>query len=770
MQRNLVRNLLFIGIALLLLGTSLTVVRIVMVHADANQRFTLSNQTVPLLSHAQVLQAADTNQQLNLSISLQLRDSVALDALLSALYDPQSPRYHQYLTPDQFTQLFAPTSDQVQQVITYLQSQGLTVTGVAPNNLLIDATGSVRQVQQSFHVQINHYQLGKRTFYANANPPSIPAAVSQLIASIGGLDNTLQYQPLYQRLVTQHTSIHGHAHASAGPAGLGPKDLAGAYDLTPLQSNGTLGDNQSIALFELDGYQQSDLAPFFQNYGISMPNITNVLVDGFSGSAGSGAIEDELDIEVVGAMAPHANIFVYEGPNTTQGINDTYTKIVTDNKVQVTSISWGLCETSSGNAELQTLDTIFKQGVAEGITFVAASGDSGAYDCQDTNLGVDSPASDPYVTGVGATSLQMNNGAYGTESVWSNAAQTQRGPKGAGSGGGISNTFLQPNWQGGVGVSQYGSGNRKVPDVAATGDPTNGYNIYCTVTNAGCPPSGWMQVGGTSAAAPLWASSLVLVNQYLQAHNKTVLGLANPALYALFNNSQQYPSFHDVTTGANLFYQATVGYDVASGLGSPDVYNIARDLLSLSVGGTPTPTPSPTSTPTPTPTPNPTPVPPSSLIKNGDFENGQSPWQESSSQGYQMIDTSNAYTGQYSVYFCGYTGCDDRIWQSFTVPTSFTKITVSYWWYSDTNKTTKQCLDTFDSRLQDSSGSTTILNMQHSCNTNATNAWVLENFDASKQLSAYKGKAVNLFFRGTNAQNQYQTSDFFVDAVTITVS
>src|SRR5947209_2136038 len=112
MQRNLVRNLLFIGIALLLLGTSLTVVRIVMVHADANQRFTLSNQALPLLSRAQVLQAADANQQLNLSISLQLRDSVALDGLLSALNDPQSSRYHQYLTPDQFTQLFAPTSDQ----------------------------------------------------------------------------------------------------------------------------------------------------------------------------------------------------------------------------------------------------------------------------------------------------------------------------------------------------------------------------------------------------------------------------------------------------------------------------------------------------------------------------------------------------------------------------------------------------------------------------------------------------------------------------------
>jgi kumamolisin len=557
-------------------------------------------------------------------------------------------------------------------------------------------------------------------------------------------------------------------HVSTGPTGLGPKDLAGAYDVTPLQDNGTLGDNQTIALFELDGYQQSDIRPFFQNYAISTPNITNILVDGVSGSAGQGAIEDELDIEVVGSIAPHANIFVYEGPNTIQGINDTYNKIVTDNKVQVTSISWGLCENSSGTAELQTLDNIFKQGAAQGITFVAASGDSGAYDCQDTNLAVDSPASDPYVTGVGATSLQLNNAAYSSESVWSNPSQTQRGPKGAGSGGGISNTFLQPGWQKGQGMSQYGSGNRRVPDVTAAGDPTMGESIYCTVTNAGCSPTGWMTVGGTSVSAPFWSGCLVLVNQYLQANSKPTLGQANPALYTLFNSAQQYPPFHDVTTGTNLYYPATPGYDVASGIGSPDVYNLARDLLTLPVGGTPTP--GPTSTPSPAPTPIPSPTPPPSLIKNGDFENGQSPWQESSKQGYQMIDSSNAYTGQSSAYFCGYMGCDDRIWQNFTVPTNYTKITVTYWWYSDTNKTTKQCQDTFTSRLQNSSGAV-ILTMQQSCNADATNAWVQKTFDVSaKHLSAYKGKTITLFFSGTNAQGQYQTSDFFVDDVTITVA
>ncbi len=748
MRRNLVRSLLFLMSSVLLVGPSLFALHGVLVHAETQQHVQLRAQTVPLVQHAQFLQSADVNQSLNLSIGLQVRNAGALDALLTALYDPQSPQYHQYLTPDQFTQLFAPTSNQVQQVTSYLQSQGMTVTSVAPNNLLIDATTNVAQAQQSFQVQINTYKAGKHSFYANAQPPSVPSSVSALIASINGLDNSVKVQPLYQLNTQQQDGKF------ASPTGLGPKDLAGFYDVTPLQDNGMLGDNQTLALFELDGYQQSDLTQYFQNYNLGTPNIKNVLVDNFNGSAGQGAIEAELDIEVAAGIAPHANQIVYEGPNTTQGLNDTYNKIVTDNKAQVVSTSWGLCEGSSGSAELQTLDTIFKQGAAQGMSFLAASGDSGAYDCQDSNLGVDSPASDPYVTGVGATNLQQNNGNYGSESVWSNSLQTQRGPKGAGSGGGISNTFKMPNWQTGPGVNQYNTNNRVVPDVTAVGDPSTGYSVYCTVTNAGCSPLGWMAVGGTSASAPFWAGCVLLLNQYLKSQGKPVLGHLNASLYKLNNSQTQFAPFHDVKMGNNLFYNATSGYDAASGLGSPDMYNMARDLVNDQTGGTPLP--------------NPTPAPPAVLLKDGDFEAGQSPWQESSSQGYEMIDTTNAHSGQNSAYFCGYVGCDDSIWQNFTVPNNYNKIVVTYWWYSDTNKSVKQCQDTFNSRLKNSGGGT-IRNLQQSCNTNVTNNWVQQSYEVSGDLANYKGKQVTLFFRGTNSQGQL-TSDFFVDDVTITVS
>ncbi|HLJ33882.1 MAG TPA: S53 family peptidase [Ktedonobacteraceae bacterium] len=794
MQRNIARNLLFGLTAFVLIGASLLVMHIGMeVHADPNTPMTLSQQVVPLVRQSHLLRAADASQPLNLSVSLQLRNRNELDSLLNTLYDPMSSQYHQYLTPEQFSQLFAPTSNEVQQVTAYLQSHGLTVISVASNNLLIDATGTVAQAQQAFNTQINMYQLGMHTFYANANAPSVPSAISPLVASINGLDNSSQPQPLYQRmsrehaqlLVQQHIGQIKHTKQFATPNGYGPNDLAGAYGAATLHSMGMLGDNQTVALYELDGYLPNDIAQYAKMYNLGNPNLSNVLVDGFPGTAGQNAVEVELDIELMAAMAPHANQLVYEGPNTPQGMNDTYNKIVTDNRAQIVSISWGLCETSSSPGELQTLDNIFKQGAAQGMSFFAAAGDSGAYDCADTNLAVDSPASDPYVTSVGGTTLQVNNGTYGSETVWSNPHSISHGPEGAGGGGGLSKTFKQPSWQVGPGVkNSYSNGYRQVPDVTANADTSTGYAMYCTVTNSGCNANGWLVIGGTSGAAPVWSGSVALINQYLQANGQKRIGFANPTLYMLFNAQQGFPAFHDITTGNNLYYPATAGYDLASGMGSPDVYNIARDLLNISLGITPTPTPtntptpspsptpppvpSPTLTPTdtPSPTPSPPPSPSQSLIQNGDFEIGQTPWQESSAKGYELIEAAKPYTGQYSVYLCGYMGCDDRIWQTFTVPANYSTITVSYWWYSDTSKPSKLCLDTFSSQLQ-TSGGANIQMLQFACNTNVSNAWIPVTVDVSTALAPYTGQTVTLSFHSTTMNGRYQTSDFYVDDVTI---
>ena len=136
-----------------------------------------------------------------------------------------------------------------------------------------------------------------------------------------------------------------------------------------------------------------------------------------------------------------------------------------------------------------------------------------------------------------------------------------------------------------------------------------------------------------------------------------------------------------------------------------------------------------------------------------------------------MVDNSNVHSGQYSAYFCGYSGCDDRIWQTFTVPTSFNKITITYWWYSDTNKTTNKCYDYFNSGLKTTANATGyIRSFQNDCNLKVTNAWVQKSYElTSGDLSKYKGQQITLFFQGTNAPNQYQPTDFFIDDVVVNV-
>lgn len=592
-------------------------------------------------------------------------------------------------------------------------------------------------------------------------------------------------RPLYH---LKSTSSKKATQGKRALAGLGPTDLLGAYDGAALQQAGIKGANQTIAVFELDGYQQSDITQYEQTYNLGNPSISNVLVDGYNGAAGAGAIEVELDIEVVAAMAPAASQIVYEGPNSTQGVNDTYNQIVTDNKAQITTISWGECETQSGAAELQTLDGIFKQGAAQGISLFAAAGDSGAYDCNDTNLAVDSPAGDPNVIGVGGTNLQTSGGAYGSESVWSNPTDTQRSPQGSGGGGGISNTFAQPTWQVGPGVkNQYSNGNREVPDVSADADPATGYDVYCTVTAAGCPTTGSITVGGTSAAAPLWAGSMALINNYLQSQSKPLAGFISPKLYGLANSQQQYAPFHDVTSGTNLYYPATAGYDEASGIGSPDIYNIARDLAGGTVP-TPTPTtgtsPSPTATTAPTDTPTSVPTntpvatntpaptdtptqPPfaGSLVQNGGFESGANTWQESSAGGYELIDAKHPHTGQYGAYLCGYSFCDDAISQDFKVPSNASNVSISYWWQATTKSTSHSCAADLTVSVLDSNGQT-IGQLQHVCNTDASSNWKQATYNVSSQLAQYAGQTVTLVFNGRTGFSSRMTS-FFVDDVVV---
>ncbi len=812
----------------------------------AGKRWTIHGHLVPAVRNLKARGGANGAQALDLSISLSLRNQSALDALIAAQNNPHSPLYHQYLTPAQFAAQFAPTRATVKSVTAYLRSQGLVVHSVSSNRTLIDASGSVATVERAFQTNIATYSLHGRTVYAPLVEPSVPDALSGMIVNIAGLDNVGVYT---------HAPILRATgpHAGSGPGGgYTPSELRTAYDMNSLISSAT-GSGQTVAIFELDGYKASDVNAYLSNYGLGSAKYSNVLVDGATNTAGAGAIEVELDMEVVSAIAPGATQKIYIGPNSTSGVNDTYNKIATDNIAKVSSSSWGLCEASSGNSELQALDNIFAQMATQGQALYSAAGDSGAYDCNNTSLAVDSPSSDPHVVGVGGTTLNTGSGgSYTSESVWSNPSDTSRSPEGAGGGGGLSSYFSQPSYQSGPGVNNsYSNGKREVPDVSADADPNTGYSVYCTVTAAGCSSSSaWIEVGGTSAAAPLWAGVSADLNQYLSANGKPVLGGASATLYTLFNTSQTYAAYHDVTSGNNLYYPATSGYDLASGIGTPDVWNIARDLTGSSGGGTNdfSISASPTSlsiaqggsssstistavtsgsagtvslsvtvSPSgPTASLNPTSVTAggsatltvnvgstvatgsytitvkgtegsathnatvsvtvtssgggggttTQMLANPGFENGQSPWLESSSGGYQIVDPTNPHTGSYSAWLCGYNGCSDAIWQAVTLPSTTTKVVLSYWVYIDTNESGSTCYDYFRVRLRTSAGAT-ISTVSTKCNANAS-GWTQYTFDVSSALSSYHGQAIQVAFLGTNDYSL--PTDFFVDDVQLNVT
>lgn len=815
-------------------------------YGRSGSRFVIRGHTVPSLKKVSPSGRMDGSRALDLSIALNLRNADALSALIAAQNDPNSGLYHRYLTPSEFTERFGPTQATVDQVVAYLRSQGIVVGAVAPNRLLIDARGSVAAVERAFGVRINTYRVKGRTVYAPAGDPSVPSSLANVILNVGGLDNAGVYH--------RSSSLAAGPKAGSGPGGgYTPSELRTAYDMNSLVSSYN-GSGQTVAIFELDGYTASDVNAYLSYYGLGSAKYSNVLVDGATNTAGAGAIEVELDMEVVSAIAPGATQKIYIGPNSTQGVNDTYNRIVTDNIAKVTSISWGLCERDSGNSELQALDNIFAQGAAQGQAFFSASGDSGAYDCNDSSLAVDSPAGDPNVVGVGGTNLSTGSGgSYSGETVWSCTTCTSRSPKGSGGGGGLSTYFAKPSYQTGPGTTNsYSNGKRQVPDVAADADPASGYSVYCTVTAAGCSSSSaWISVGGTSAAAPLWAGIAADTNQYLAAQGKPVLGNANAKLYQLFNTTQTYPAYHDVTSGNNLYYPATSGYDQASGIGTPDVWNLARDAagtgsggggndfsisanpssLSIAQGGSGASTigtavtsgsaATVSLTASVSPSGPPASLSPTSVTAGGSstltvtvgstvatgsytvtvtgtegsvqhsttvsvtvtssggggtttqklvnpgFESGQSPWQESSAGGYQLIDPTNPHTGSYSAWLCGYNGCSDAIWQTVTLPSTTTKVVLKYWVYISTNESGSTCYDYLRVRLRTSSGST-ISTVQTKCNANATNSWVQYSFDVTSTLSAYKGQQVQVYFLGTTDSSL--TSNFFVDDVELNVT
>jgi subtilase family serine protease len=490
-----------------------------------------------------MLQRIPRSTHLNLAIGLPLRNQDGLDLLLQQLSDPASPNYHQYLTPEQFTEQFGPTEEDYKALIDFAESNGLVVTATHPNRTILDVSGAAADIENAFHVNmLSYWHPVRGAFYAPDREPSLDFDIQTL--DISGLDNFELPRPMALETIplTQTTPFV----SGSGPAGLFiGKDFRAAY-----APGVTLtGAAQTLGLLEFDGFYASDVQANFKQAGLTAVPTQTVLLDGVSGAPGKGNIEVTLDIMMAAYMAPGlSKVMVYEGSNP----NDILNRMATDNLAQQLSSSWGF---SPINA---TTEQIFKQYIAQGQSFFQASGDSGAY-----KGSIMPPSDDPNVTVVGGTSLTTagSAGPWQSESTWS------------GSGGGISASYPIPSYQQGLNMAANGGSAtmRNIPDVALTA----AVQMFLIQSNGQA-----VAVGGTSAAAPLWAGFLALANQQSGANKKPRVGFLNPLIYAIGKGLNHSTDLHDITVGNNSGFSAVSGYDLATGWGTPAGQHLIDDLTA----------------------------------------------------------------------------------------------------------------------------------------------------------------------------------------------
>lgn len=496
-------------------------------------------------------------------IALPLQNRNAAITTLSQISNPASPRFGQYLKHNEIRDKFSPTASDYQAVIDYLKSQGFSIVKTYDNRSIIAADAVAGTIESAFDIRIHSYQTGSgRIFYASDRTPSIPTEIAGKITGIFGLDNAVQFKPHYKIAnpslsVLLNPSITTSS-VGTGPGGyLSPSNIKSVYNLSSVSENGS---GQSIGLIEYDGYTDSYVNTYTDYFGLPRANLVKVNLDGASGSPTTTGGQQEvlLDIELVSALAPNATaIKVYIAPNSTAYTLDMMNAIYTDNTtVKSVSSSWGIGETDESTSYYAAEHDVLLQMALAGQSVYVASGDFGAYDNRST-LSVGDPASQPYITGVGGTTLSANSGSYLSETTWWDGTY--------GGGGGISTLWSLPYYQQGFGAS---TTNRNVPDVSLDSDPGSGYVVV--VPSSGTSGTGaFYAFGGTSAAAPLWAAFTALINQRRAANGLSSIGFVNPILYALASTSQYGSNFHDINNNStNGYFQALTGYDNATGLGS----------------------------------------------------------------------------------------------------------------------------------------------------------------------------------------------------------
>lgn len=442
-----------------------------------------------------------------------------------------------------------------------LSAAGVRIDTAFPQRteLLVSAPGAA--VTRLLGVRLGRYvNPAGQHFRRPLGTPKVPAALRGAVAGATMLDTT----PL-----KLYEDVPG--------GGMTARELAALYDLRPLINAGLDGAGQTVAVFSEDTFLNSDIALFDRVHGITgAPPIQRVEVGSpvaFQG--GDAAGEVDLDTEVIQELAPRAQILNYEVSGGAAGFAPGIDKIVRDGRAKLVNFSYGVCELYAPGA-IRQADNSFKAAAIANVTVFVSSGDQGSYECgrgnpTDHRLTVPWPGSSPYVVSVGGTHVNLRqDGTRLDESGWEGVLSR------SGGGGGLSRLFARPSWQSGVpGVSnQNSTGARQVPDVAAAAAPSSGYAV---ISQGQSVPT-----GGTSAAAPLWTGSFVLIDELARRRTGHLLPFIAPLLYRAA--ARDPSAFFDVRLGGNRYYRAGPGWDYSTGLGTPDFARLANDLIALASG------------------------------------------------------------------------------------------------------------------------------------------------------------------------------------------
>ncbi len=594
------------------------------------------------------------------ALVLRPRDERALEAFIARVASKGSPLFGRYLPAGRFAARFGPAPSTIAGVSARLRADGLRVDGAGGGGgggggLLVRFSGPASRVADAFATSLHSYRLTDGSIVrASTSAPALPSAIGGSVAAVVGLDGLERARPLRVR---RPASLQGRfpaaktatfAHPSGSPTacraasaaasaagGLTDDQIAYAYGAFGLYGVGDSGAGVHIGVFEEEPFLTSDIRHFDTCYfgaAAAAGMLSRLDVIPLEGGIPAGPGPDGeavLDIEDVSAMAPGADIDVYENPETPEGEVAEIAAMVDEDRDQIITSSYGQpCEQEEQDGQAgtqQALDFLFQQAAAQGQTFLGAAGDNGSDSCEEVHretspqpgqnpISTGEISSQPYVLGVGGTTITDAATQPAQEHVWND------GPEGGAGGGGISQAFAMPSWQrearlpgidmpgsadyvNGASVEQrfgYPSGFcdatlpgaetttpcRLVPDVSAQADEFTGAVTIYSESFRGegeeLAPDGWITTGGTSSSTPIWAGMLALADASptCRANPTTAsgLGFVTPLLYAIASDPSAYAaSFNDITEGNidqyglddGKVFPARPGYDLASGLGSP---------------------------------------------------------------------------------------------------------------------------------------------------------------------------------------------------------